>query len=363
MTKVKIKPIVMIDLPEGPRIGGPISSVSALMHSSLSEEYEFKILYYRYNMGRFISWNRIEDLKNQILAIKPDIIHISGLQLSGFHLAVAARLAGVPRILMTIHGSSRDAISLGWFKRKVMQFIIEPLTLLIVDYFYGVSKFVDRWWDLKLYGKKKLSYIYNLPPVQVDGSRAEVLRSEIGVHAGTLVVGTVGRVTKDKGYHVLSRAIQELSDLGAVAFLVVGDGEYLPEMRLELSKEIGEGRVITLGARHDVQDILSACDLFVLPTLHETLSIVLLEASVQALPLIASNTGGVPEILEHGVNGLLVPPGDPMALASAIRLVINDKELRMRFARNARSRVDRIFSRSEIIRDVGSIYTRLMNEE
>ena len=88
------KPVVAMDLSTRGKGGGPYTSTMRLMQSALKESYEFRVISYDPSLGRGISWKRIRDLRRQIDEVDPDIVHFTGLQLSGFHIALASRLSG-----------------------------------------------------------------------------------------------------------------------------------------------------------------------------------------------------------------------------------------------------------------------------
>ncbi len=359
---MRSRPIVMLDMVESADIGGLSSSVKSIINSDLANKYDFKILWYRQSLGKYISIARIMDLKNQISNINPDIVHISGLQLSGFHLAIAARLANARHILMTIHGSSGEALFINRIKRYILSCFIEPLTLLLVDKFYGVSQYVDSWKVLKIFKHKKHQYIYNMPPIASSGAHAALIRHQLKVGPMDTVVVSVGRITMEKGYDVLAQAIKLVVSDPAPVFCIVGEGDYLEVMKSELSEEIRGGKVYFLGKRSDVQDILSGCDIFVLPTLHETLSIALLEASVEGLALIASRVGGIPEIITHGLNGVMVTPGNIPELAMAITRISQSRSLCRGYGDAAKGTVDIKMNRRQSLMMLNKLYQELLTE-
>ena len=122
------------------------------------------------------------------------------------------------------------------------------------------------------------------------------------------------------------RAVGRLRDLPARSLLLVGSGEGETAVR-EAAKQAGVAeRVHFLGWRSDVPRILQALDLYVQPSVSEAFGLTVVEAAAAGLPIVASDVGGIPEIIEHGVNGLLVPPGDAQALADAIQQLIDDPQ-------------------------------------
>lgn len=148
--------------------------------------------------------------------------------------------------------------------------------------------------------------------------------------AGPLRVLTVGRLSVEKGIAQLIDAVTSLGD--AVTLTVVGEGPLEPLVR---------GRANFLGPRPrtTLGDIYRQHDVFCTAAVSETFGLVIAEALVSGLPVVATRAGGIPLLVEHGHNGLLVPPGDPRALAEALATLARDEALRARLAANARPSV------------------------
>lgn len=358
---MKKKPVVMIDLSSDSIGGGPYTSHYRILTSTLSSQYDFHCLNYKKSLGRNVSIKRVIDLYKQIKKIKPDIVHFSGLQLAGFHFAIACMLAGINRTIVRIHGFSGEAIYFHPLKRVLMTFFMEPLTLLLAKKIYGVSQYVVNKKMVQLFKNKCLGPIYNLPPIPYTATgKDENIRHDLNLDDNCIVAATVGRITLEKGYAILVETIRRLHHLSGLKFLIIGEGDYLQEMKEKLFEQEKQKRVFFLHHRNDVQRILNGCDFFVLPTLHETLSIALLEASSQGLPLIASNTGGVPEIVKNNYNGILVEPGNIDQLVNAIEKMYYDKNLRQRFSVNARELVQTRFCRETILEKIDAAYRALL---
>lgn len=353
--------IVAIDISSTGVGGGPYVSNMRVINSRLKDKYVFKTFLYRTELGRYISIKRILDIKRQLLEIKPDLVHFSGLQLMGFHIAVACRLAGIRNTVVTVHGLTNDALNVSWFVRFVMTFIFEPLTILLTKKNYGVSQFVAKRRILNILKSKNLGYIYNIPTGDDHSKKKSSIRTELGISPDKTIVVTVGRVVKDKGFHILKDSIKMCDALTDIVFIIVGKGDYLEEMNNDLTPLINQNKVFFLGYRNDVGSILPECDIFILPTLHETLSIALLEASNASLPLIASNTGGVPEIVEHGINGILVTPGSAADIKNAIFELYSNKSLRHTYGENAKIKVQEKFSQREIESKIDSVYQKVLH--
>ena len=154
------------------------------------------------------------------------------------------------------------------------------------------------------------------------------------------IVGSAGRLSPEKGFGVLveAAAIVTRSDAG-VGFIHFGDGP-LRETVARRITELGlEGRFILAGFRSDIDRFIPHWDLSVLPSFTEGLPNVVLEAFAAGVPVVATAVGGTPEVVEDGVNGYLVPPGNPEALARSIRDILLSEEERRSMGRRGRGRV------------------------
>ncbi|WP_170039459.1 glycosyltransferase [Polaribacter gangjinensis] len=342
--------------------GGPYTSTTRTIQSNLVDKYEFRTINYKTEMGTGISITRIRDLITQIKRINPDIVHYTGLQLSGFHMAVACKIAGVKNTVVTVRGFSGDAINFNFFKKVLLKYLLEPITLVLSKKVIGVSEYVVSRNVIKLLAKNKSIQIYNFPPNSTEVFIKNDVRNELEISENDILIVSVARITTDKGYNVLDEAILHFKEHSNLKFLIVGDGDYIETMKKKLHTQTKQKSVIFLGFRKDINKILSACDIFVLPTLHETLSVALLEASQAGLALIASNTGGVPEIVEDNYNGILVAPGSVDELISAIEKLYSDETLRKYFGENAKYKVGKKFSSMEIEQKLDLVYTSLLKK-
>ena len=156
----------------------------------------------------------------------------------------------------------------------------------------------------------------------------ESVRAELGI-GDELVSITVANLRPEKDHPTLLRGCAHLRDEGVrLRMLVVGEGSERPAIEaLARSLRLGPDRLRLLGARGDVPDLLRAADVFVLSSKIEGLPLALLEAMAAGLPVVATAVGGVPEVVEHGVHGLLVPAGSPRELAAALETLASDREL------------------------------------
>lgn len=174
-------------------------------------------------------------------------------------------------------------------------------------------------------------------------------RAELGVDDRTVVIGTVANLRPQKNYPLLLRVAAKMIDHEAdVAFVAVGQGPLEAELKA-MHERLGLGeRFRFLGFRFDVHSVMSAFDVFCLSSDHEGLPVALMEAKALGLPVVATSVGGVPSVVEDGVDGLLVAPQDVDALEAALNTVCRDSRLRQRMALESSRSVDDFDARRAI---------------
>jgi glycosyltransferase involved in cell wall biosynthesis len=168
----------------------------------------------------------------------------------------------------------------------------------------------------------------------------------------------VARIDGRKGHGTLLKSLRALDDVGGTLRMwIVGDGsERLAAESQAAQLGLGQDRVRFLGRRSDIDRLLNAADFFVLPSDIEGLPLSILEAMAHGLPVIASNVGGIPEIIQHDINGLLFPAGDDAALSAAIRRLATDPALRRRLGNAARERANVTFSLATMVGKYDQVY-------
>lgn len=191
----------------------------------------------------------------------------------------------------------------------------------------------------------RVTTIHNAVDMADPLERGEA-RKRLGLPAEGFVVGSVGRLSPEKGHRFLVEAIADLVGQGcSLRAVVCGDGPERQELE-SLIRRLGVGEQVALvGIRADVEAVLSAFDAFVLPSLTEGIPVALLEAAAAGRACVASAVGGVPEVLSDGDTGLLVPAADSARMAAAIKGLHDDPALAQRLGEAARARVSREFSR------------------
>ncbi len=186
-------------------------------------------------------------------------------------------------------------------------------------------------------------------------------KRRLGLPAGRLHVGAVGRLSEEKGFDVLIRAVDRLLKEGLdVELLLVGEGE--DRARLErLALDLGrQDRVRLLGYQPDARSVYEAMDVFALSSLREGLPNVLLEAMALEVPAVATRIAGVPRVVEHGANGRLVEPGQEEALAGELSGLLRDADARARLGRAGRETVEQRYSFANRMDRIRQLYDVLL---
>ena len=166
----------------------------------------------------------------------------------------------------------------------------------------------------------RVDVIYNA----VDWSQLQqtmapgALRASVGVPAGAPLAGIIARLTEQKAHRYLFDAMAATPALASLHLLVIGDGDLRDELRARVDRLGLSARVHFLGARRDLGDLLAAIDLFVMPSFWEGLPLSMVLAMGAGLPVVATRVAGIPEVVQDGVTGLLVPPADAPALGAAL---------------------------------------------
>ncbi len=262
------------------------------------------------------------NLVRRLRAIKPSIVHSRNW--AAFDAVVAAPLAGVRTIIHGEHGrdiadpDGRNA------RRNRLRRVCGPL----VSRFVAVSEDLRRWLvDIVRLPPAKVLTIHNGVDTAcfVPGDRAAA-RQDLGLRLDAPILGTVGRLDPVKDHVGLVRAFSRVRQTHPHTVLVItGDGPCRTDIH-QLVASLGlDAHVVLLGERHDVPRVLRAMDIFVLSSIAEGMSNTVLEAMATGLPIVATSVGGTPELVAEGLNGILVPPRNPAALATALETYLSDR--------------------------------------
>jgi sugar transferase (PEP-CTERM/EpsH1 system associated) len=190
-----------------------------------------------------------------------------------------------------------------------------------------------------------------------DADEREKRVATLGLPARTRLIVTVGRLTGAKNHESLVRAFIALRrERPDIALAIIGDGELREPLATMARAEATGGRVLLLGDRSDVSDLLPGCDVFAMSSLTEGYSVALLEACAAGLPIVATDVGGNAEIVHEGVNGRLVPPGDDEALATTLGELLGDQGRAGIMGRAGRNWVEQQGSLQQMARRYEALY-------
>ncbi len=285
------------------------------------------------------------DLLKLLRQIKPDIIHLNSSK-AGSLGALAAKIAGIKKIIYTIHGLVlNEPLTL---TNRIFYWLSEWFSALFKDHLICVSDF-DRKSLLKnkICPAKKITVIHNgVEPANLTFYPRAEARAQLSLFSGhelspsDFIVGTIANFYPTKGLGYLIEAAAEVTRIhDQVKFVLIGDGPLAPQLRQSVNNYHLDKRVIFTGALPAGSTYLQAFDLFVFPSLKEGLAYALLEAAAAGLPIVATNVGGNPEVITNDFDGLLIPPADIGSLASTLINLIPDKDRLDRYAYNSQIRV------------------------
>ncbi|HEY4189139.1 MAG TPA: glycosyltransferase [Candidatus Limnocylindrales bacterium] len=264
-------------------------------------------------------------LAAHLIDVRAEIIHnhMYRAEIVGTKAAIALGEAGHrrPWVISTVHSSR--------IRSTDDQEELVRLTASI-DQLIAVSHSIDRKIVAEGRTAAPRTIIYNGVDLQRYDHQEPccTLRDEYGMEPTSPIVGVVGRLELEKGHPTLLEAWPRVLEACPSAYLiVVGEGSRLDALH-DIAREEGvERHVVFTGRRDDIPAVTAAFDVAVLPSYREAQGLTILEAMALSRPVVASNVGGIPEMIEDGVTGLLVPPHDPEALATAIIRLLSDHQL------------------------------------
>lgn len=309
------------------------------------------------------------ELAKIFLRENPDIVHLNSSKAGGIG-AVAAKLASLLlrkriRVIFTVHGWGfleprpqwqNTAIRLAsamsaWLQDKLIiishsdlrasGFVSHPKLVFIP---LGIEK-------PNLYAREDARHIFS------QQIRKPVKNEE-------LVIGTIAELTKNKGLAYLIDAGEILRNAVPRApfrMFIIGEGEKRKELEAKIEKAGLQDTVHLLGFLPEASRLLSGFDMFVLPSLKEGLPYTIMEASSADLPVVATAIGGIPDIVGNQKSGILVPPGDAVRLANAVKTLMLKTDARTKMGRAGSEKIAKQFSLSRMIRETDNAYRQCLN--
>lgn len=258
---------------------------------------------------------------------KPNIIHLNSSKI-GFLGSLSARIfytlnPKLYTLVFTAHGWAFNDSKFFW--QKLLWKFLQWLTVLMTNKTIAVSKKTVN--DMNWPGtKKKICLIYNgIRPIEFF-EKDEARKKLLPQLKDRLWIGAISELHKNKGVDLLIEAFSKISNQFESAILIVcGKGEERKKLEKIMEKNNLKSKVFLLGYVENAQRYLKAFDIFVLPSRTEGLPYVILEAGLAGLPTLASEVGGIPEIIESGKNGLLFTPGEKEDLTKALQDLLSEK--------------------------------------
>jgi sugar transferase (PEP-CTERM/EpsH1 system associated) len=292
-------------------------------------------------------------------AIKPDVVHTRNLPTIDFQFI--AYLGGVRSLIHSEHGLDLiESQENAWRYRMLRR----GLRLLPVRY-VAVSRDLQEWLHSEIgIQPHRISRIYNGVDTDIfnSGSATDELPGAGHAEKKTFVIGHVGRFAPIKNQLLLVKAFCLLVDRfpslrACLRLYMIGDGPQRAECEQLLADANASDIAWLPGFVSDMPDVYRKFDLFVLPSIREGISNTLLEAMASGIPIVATNVGGTPEVVEHGHTGTLVESDNVDALADAIKRYVSDDDLLANHGRNAGLRVRSSFSMTKMVDQYDELYS------
>jgi glycosyltransferase involved in cell wall biosynthesis len=291
-----------------------------------------------------------------------DLLHGHGLRLTP--LFAAASLAGRLPLVITLHNLVPPVVSRP--TRVALRIALGRARRVI-----AVSEAVARSARHVLGGAGAAARRLVVVPNGVDAAerfvpapRRAACRAALGLEPGHRVALCVARLSPEKDVGgFLEAAALLTATLPEARFLVAGDGPLLPTLRRQVDLLGLNGRAFLLGRRDDVPDLMAAAEVVCVPSREEGLGLAALEAMACALPVVAARVGGLPEVVDEGTTGLLVPPGDPVALAGALGTILVDPVQSAAWGAAGRARVLARFTDARMIAGTEAVYAAAVLNE
>jgi len=297
----------------------------------------------------------IRILKNLMLRERIQVVH-THLYDGGRYGRLAAWRSGIPCIVATFHNV--------YVRRRPRIHLTNRLLGHISDRIIAVSKSVKN--DLIHFDglpPDKIQVLYNTIDFKAfqEPHDRQAVRGAYGIHDSDIVIGWVARLAKQKGHEFLLEAAHSMSETYPnLRLLLVGDGP-LKQRLMEKARDLGiEQRVVFTGTSDQVPELLSAMDVFVLPSLWEGLPLVIGEAMAAGVPVVGTDVGGVSELIIDGKTGVLIPAGQPQAIREAVESILEQPDRTRAMVDHAGKHIEKLFSTSDHTNRLQDLYVEVL---
>ena len=275
--------------------------------------------------------------------------------ISKFMGGIAGKMAGV-KVMAHCHDD---------FKEDTLGKTMRMIYLMLLDRILTVSDKVKKFFAVNKKGFQKAITVYNGIDTDIFNPQnvPDDLRNELGLKKENIVIGSIGVIEKDKGHRYLVEAIARLKAEGItnVICVICGTGPEESDLKEFVRAKGLDSEILFLGFRDDIPKVLKVLDILALMSLTiESFSMAAVEAMAMEVPVIATNIGGVPEVIDDGKTGIIIPPGNVDALCEAIKYLIQNPGVRFRMGQNGRLRVLDRFTIESNVRKTEEIFLQLL---
>jgi glycosyltransferase involved in cell wall biosynthesis len=291
-------------------------------------------------------------LVHELKRWRPDLVHVHSRRGAELYGGLAATLTGIPAVI-TRRVDSVEVPVLARVKYAPYRTVV------------ALSRAIER--QLAEAGVPsprvvRIPSAVDTERYRPDAAARERLRAAFGLPADALIVGVVAQVIERKGHSRLFSVLPELArELPQVRVLCFGRGPLEQRLKAELVDRGLTQHVSFAGFRSDLPELLPGLDVLAHPASREGLGVALLEAASAGVPVVACDAGGVPDVVDHGHTGLLVPVDDVGALRAALARLLHDRAERARLGAAARAHVERRFNVTRLVDAHLSLYRRVQN--
>ena len=364
--------------------GGAEQLMPTLLTNFDKEKFEMRVCVLMVKSGNPISREitdqgipvdlvQVSSLKNPINLFKliayfnkhqPDLIHTQ-LQFSDILGSIAAKIKRKPSVstlhtlddIVDEHGSS-------FWRKKLNWLVLQKFCDQIITVSDKTKEHHIRAGKLS---EDKIKTVYNgIQLSRFQGHSQSTLAEKkraLHINPDHNIITTIAVLREAKGIQYMINALPEILDqYPNTTYLIVGEGKYGGHLQDMIASRQLENHIVMAGHRTDIPDILAISDLFVLPSLGDALPTVLIEALAAGAPIIATDVGGIPEIIRHEKNGLLVPPADAKKLADACIQLIQNKEKSKQFSVAGLKTAREQFDVKNQVRQLENIYYNLIQQ-
>lgn len=298
-------------------------------------------------------------LTKLIKETNPDIVHTHGYFASVIG-RIAAIFAGIPVLITHVQSMYWDYTKRNiWIEKFLSRFTAAIICCSeAVQDFVTIYEKIDPSKTIVIYNGVDIGKFHNF-------NNTPTAKIEFGIEPSTSLIGTVSSLTPLKGHTYLLQAVpQILETFSSTKFLFVGDGRLKDELQKQAEDLNISSNVIFMGIRNNIPEFLNALDIFAHPSsIREGLGISILEAMATERPVVATNIGGIPEVVVNGKTGILVPPQNPEALASAVIDLLKNPEKVQEMGKMGKLRVEEKFTTKKMISEIENLYRNLLIEK